>query len=76
MDKQHHAVIGQPTPEISYPSPYEPALLHWDGVFFCFLCFGSWMLFAWLWARNHKPKRTLKQRVESPEIFSGKHWRN
>jgi hypothetical protein len=76
MNQQHDAVIGQPTPELSYPNPYEPALLHWDGVFFCFLCFASWMGFFWLWAWNHKPRRTSKARPESREIFSGEHWRN
>jgi hypothetical protein len=73
---EHHTTVGHPAPIPAYRDPYEPALLHWDGVFFCLLCFASWVLFFWLWAWNHKPGKTYKVRHETPERFSGKHWRN
>jgi hypothetical protein len=73
---EHRTTVGQPTPIPGYRDPNEPALLHWDGVFFCLLCFASWVLFFWLWAWNHKPGKTYKVRPETLERFSGKHWRN
>ena len=84
--QEHHAVIVQPTPILNYPNSYGSEVLHWDGTFFALLCFGSWVMFAYLWARLHlsKPpalppplpplKRPPPSKVE--HWMSSEHWRN
>ena len=79
-NQEHHAVIEQPRPIVTYRSDDE--LLHWDGCLFAFLCLASWILFAYLWARLHwmnhlerqKPPPLPRQNVK--EWISSKHWRN
>jgi hypothetical protein len=76
--EQHHALVAQPTPLVSYPQ--RPELLHWDGGFFALLCLVSWIWFACLWGRRHlsKPPRRPPPLPElKVENFMGSdHWRN
>jgi hypothetical protein len=54
-------------------APYDTALLHPDGAFFVLLCLGSWALLLWLWAWNHKPRRTAKIYPRRTEWYLGNH---
>jgi hypothetical protein len=68
--------IGQPVPAHSI---YDTAILHPDGAFFALLCLGSWMLFFWLWAWNHKPKRRARwdlRHMERQWKHDNEHWKN
>lgn len=74
--QEHYAVVGQARPIVTYRNGDE--LFHWDGCLFAFLCFASWVLFAYLWARlhwiNHLEKR---QPPKKSEHWLGSHdWRN
>ena len=57
MDQEHTAFINHPAKKAS--DPYTTEALHPDGAFFAVLCLFSWIIFFWLWAWNHKPKRRL-----------------
>ena len=79
-NQQHHALMGDPTPIITYRNDQE--FLHWDGLLFFVLCVLSWILFAYLWARlhwtNHLETRnrppSSSQKIE--DWMESKHWRN
>ena len=71
----YNSTIGTPTPTPFYDQAIAP--MHWDGVFFALLCFGSWVLFIFVWAWNHKPRKRAKlsPRPSKWEMPSN-HWRN
>jgi hypothetical protein len=50
--------------------------LHIDGIFFAVLWVGSWVLFIWLWAWNHRPKPLPKIAPRRVEWQLPKDWRN
>jgi hypothetical protein len=57
----HNAIIATPTPVPFYEQEILP--MHLDGVFFALLCLASWILFIFIWAWNHKPRRKSHQTI-------------
>jgi hypothetical protein len=52
----YNTIVGTPTPTPLYMQGFND-VIHPDGAFFCLLCVASWVLFIWMWAWNHKPRR-------------------
>jgi hypothetical protein len=79
-DQQYSTAIGKPTPyldpTLDPTNPWAPHLLHWDGVFFFFLCCVSWVFFICTWVWSYKSRRVrrgpcLPKRFKIPE-----NWKN
>jgi hypothetical protein len=71
---QSYTSVPAPTP---YELPYtKTALLHPDGAFFCLLCVASWILFLWIWAWNHKPRKGGKLSPRASKWKMPSNWRN
>jgi hypothetical protein len=77
MDQEYTAFVNHPAKKPF--DPYTTEVPHPDGAFFVLLCLFSWIIFIWLWAWNHKPRRRLsgidKRRTQRWEVPSD-YWRN
>ena len=75
-NQEYYAIGAEARPIVTYRN--EDELLHWDGCLFAFLCFASWVLFAYLWARlhwiNHLEKRQPPKKSE--QSLWPHNWRN
>jgi hypothetical protein len=69
---QSHTTVPTLTPY----DPYTTELLHPDGAFFCLLCVASCILFLWIWAWNHKPRKTGKLSPRASKWKMPSNWRN
>jgi hypothetical protein len=69
---QSHTTVPTATPY----DPYATELLHPDGAFFCLLCVASWILFLWIWAWNHKPRKGGKLSLRASKWKMPSNWRN
>jgi hypothetical protein len=79
VSQQYSTVIGRPTPidpSLDPTNPWAPHLLHWDGVFFCFLCFASWVFFICTWAWNYGPRRLRRKPYVPKNAVLPKNWKN
>ena len=76
LNQERYAIVAEARPIVTYRN--EDELLHWDGCLLAFLCFASWVLFAYLWARLHWINQLEKRQSpkKSEQWLRPHNWRN